>query len=72
MDDLSHLFVAQHLALDKLTDLVGIEQINHSAAQCPERLQTHLEAFMRFEVALIGQVHVGYADMLHSGNERRA
>ena len=57
MEDLSHLSEAQHLALDKLTALVGIDQINHIVAQGPEELQARLKAFMRYEATLIGQVH---------------
>ena len=36
---------------------MGIDQINHIVAQSPEELQARLEAFMRYEAALIGQVH---------------
>ena len=57
MEDLSQLSEAQCLALDKLTALVGIEQINHIVAQDPEELQARLEAFMRYEATLLGQVH---------------
>ena len=57
MEDLSYLSEAQRLALDKLTALVGIDQINHIVAQGPEELQARLEAFMRYEATLIGQVH---------------
>ena len=63
MEDLSYLSEAQRLALDKLTALVGIDQINHIVAQGPEELQARLEAFMRYEATLIGQVqdHVASA-----------
>ena len=57
MEDLSHLSEAQRLALDKLTARVGIDQINHVVAQGPEVLHARLEAFMRYEAALIGEVH---------------
>ena len=54
MEDLSHLSEAQRLALDKLTALVGIEQISDIVAQGLEELQARLEAFMRYEATLIG------------------
>ena len=60
MEDLSYLFEAQCLALDKLTALVGIDQIrpiNHIVAQDPEVLHARFEAFVRYQVALIGQAH---------------
>ena len=57
MEDLSHHSEAQYLALDELTALVVIEQINHIVAQGPEVLHARLEASMRYEAALIGQVH---------------
>ena len=56
MEDLSHLSEAQRLALDTLTSLVGIEQINHIVVHGPEVLQAQLESFMRYEAALICQV----------------
>ena len=54
MENLSHLSEAQRLALDKLTALVGIEQISDIVAQGLEELQARLEAFMRYEATLIG------------------
>ena len=54
MEDLSHLSEA---ALDKLTALVGIDKINHILAQGLEELQARLEAFMRYEATLLGQIH---------------
>ena len=57
MEVLSYLSEAQRLALDKLTALMGIDQINLIVAQGPDVLQACLEAFMRYEEALIGQVH---------------
>ena len=57
MENLSHLSEAQRLALDKLTALVGIEQISDIVAQGLEELQARLETFMRYEATLIGQVH---------------
>ena len=62
MEDRSHLSEVQCLALDKLTALVGIDQINHIVNQGPEVLQARLEAFMRYETALIGQVHDHYTE----------
>ena len=63
MEDLFQLSEAQSLALDKLTALVRIDQINHIVAQGPEELQARLEAFMRYEATSIGQVddHVASA-----------
>ena len=74
MEDLSHLSDAKHLALNKFTALVGIQQINHNVDQGHEVLQARLGAFMRYEAALIGQVHdhVGYADTLYSDIRSRA
>ena len=57
MEDLSHFSEAQRFALNKLTALVGIDLISHIVAQGPEMLQAHLEAFMRYEAALNGQVY---------------
>ena len=57
MDDLSYISEAQRLALDMLTALVGIDQINHIVAQGSEELQARLVAFMRYEATLISQVH---------------
>ena len=60
MEDLSYLSEAQRLALDKLTALIGIEQIDHMVAQGPDELQARIQAFMRYEAALIGH-HVASA-----------
>ena len=57
IEDLSYLSEAQRLALEKLTALVGTDQINHFVAQSFDELQARHEAFMRYEAALIGQVH---------------
>ena len=57
MEDLSHLSEAQRLALDKITALVRIDQINHIVGKGLRELQARLEAFMRYEATLIGQVH---------------
>ena len=64
MEDIYHLYEAQRLALDKLTALVGIKQINHIVAQGPEVMQARLEAFMRYEAALFGQVHDHVASIM--------
>ena len=37
--------------------MIGVEQIDHIVTQGSEVLNTRLEAFMQFEVTLIGQVH---------------
>ena len=37
--------------------LIGVEQIDHIVARGPEMLNARLEAIMRFEAMLIGQVH---------------
>ena len=52
-----NLSEAQRLALDKLTALVGVDQVDQIVAQGPGVLTARLEAFMRFEATLIGQVH---------------
>ena len=57
MESLAHLSEAQRLALDKLTALIGVDQIDQIMAQGPDVLIARLEAFMRFEATLIGQVH---------------
>ena len=57
MENVSYLSEAQHLVLEKLTALVGIEQINHIVAQGPEVLHARLVAFMRNKAAPIGRVH---------------
>ena len=57
MERPAYLSGAQRLALDKLRALIGVEQIDHIVAQGPEVLNARLEAFMRYEAALIGQVH---------------
>ena len=57
MEILSLLSEAHRLALDKLTALVGVVQVDHIVAQAPEVLNARLEAFMRYEATLIGQVH---------------
>ena len=57
MEDLSHRFEAQHFVLEKFTALVGIEQINHIVDQGFEVLQARLDASMRYEATLIGQIH---------------
>ena len=52
-----NLSEAQRLALEKLTALVGVDQVDQIVAQGPDVLIARLEAFMRFEATLIGQVH---------------
>ena len=57
MESLAYLSKSQCLALDKLKALIGVEQIDHIVAQGPEVFNARLEAFMKFEATLIGQVH---------------
>ena len=57
MEILTHLTEAQRLALDELTALIGVEQIDQIMAQGPKVLNARLEDFMRYEAALIGQFH---------------
>ena len=57
MENQIHLSEAQRLALDKLSAFVGPEQIETLLAQGPEKLIARLEAFMRYEATLLGQVH---------------
>ena len=76
MEDLSHLFESQRLALDKLAALVGIDQINHIVVQRSDVLQARLKEFMRFlrlyKLVKFMTCNVGYADTLHSGFKSRA
>ena len=57
MENISHLSEAQCLAFDKLKRLIGHDQLDQLVAQGPEVLNARLEAFMRYEASLIGQVH---------------
>ena len=57
MKDLSYLYGAQRLTLDRFTALAGINQINHIVAQGPDELHPRLEVFLRYEAASIDQVH---------------
>ena len=57
MENKIHLFEAQRLALDKLSAFVGPDQIEVLLAQGPETLIARLEALMRYEATLLGQVH---------------
>ena len=57
MENISHLSEAQCLAFDKLKSLIGHDQLDQLVAQGPEVLNARLEAFMRYEASLIGQVH---------------
>ena len=52
-----HLSEAQRLALDKLSAVVGPDQIEVLLSQGPKILNARLEAFMRYEATLLGQVH---------------
>ena len=55
---MAHLFDAQHLDLDKIRALIGIQQNSDPiASQSPEVLSARLEAFLRFGATLIRQVH---------------
>ena len=64
MESLAYLSEAQHLTLDKLRALIGVEQIDHIVAQGPEVLNAWLEAFMQLEATLIGQVHDHVASVM--------
>ena len=57
MESVAHLSEAQRVALDKLRALIGADQVDQIVAQGPEVLKARLEAFMRYEAILIGQVH---------------
>ena len=48
---------SQRLALNKLRSLIGVDQIDHIVAQGPEVLNARFEAFMRYKITLIEQVH---------------
>ena len=61
---LDHLSQAQRLALNKLRASIGADQIDHIVAQGPEVLNARLEAFIRFEATLIGQVHDHVASVM--------
>ena len=47
---------AQRAAYDKLKTLFGLEHVEFIISQGPEVLHARLEAFMRYEASLIGQV----------------
>ena len=49
MKDLSHLYEAQRLTLDRLTELARIDQINHIVDQGFDELHSRLEVFLRYE-----------------------
>ena len=57
MEILTHLTEAQRLALDELTALIGVEQIDQIMAQGPKVLNARLEVCMRYKTTLVGQVH---------------
>ena len=56
MEQFAHLSDSQRAALVKLTALLGTDEINLLAAHGPEVLSARLDAFMQYEMALIGQV----------------
>ena len=64
MENLFYLSEAQRLALNKVTALMGIDQIDHIVAQGSEVLHSRLEAFMHYEATLIGQVYDHVASAL--------
>lgn len=55
---------AQRRALEKLTALIGVEQVQNIVAKGPEELTARLEAFTQFEQMLIGQVHDHVASVM--------
>ena len=57
MEDFPRLSEAQRVALEKLKELMGADQVDHIMAQGPEALSARLDAFMRYESTLIGQIH---------------
>ena len=57
MENISHLSEDQCLAFEKLKALIGADQLDHIVSLGPEVLNARLEAFMRYEASLIGQVH---------------
>ena len=56
MEQFAHLSDSQRAALVKLTALLGTDEINLLAAQGPDVLSARIDAFMQYEMALIGQV----------------
>ena len=56
MEQFAHLSDSQRAALVKLTALLGTDEINLLAAQGPDALSARIDAFMQYEMALIGQV----------------
>ena len=52
-----NLSEAQRLALEKLSALIGSDQVENIVAQGPEVLMARLEAFLSYEVTLLAQVH---------------
>ena len=57
MECFAHLYEVQKLALNKLKALIEVDQIDYIMVQGSEVLNARLEAFMRYETTLIGQVH---------------
>ena len=47
----------QRLALEKLSALIGSDQVEHIVAQGPEVLLARLDAFRSYEATLLGEVH---------------
>ena len=56
MDQFAHLSDSQRAALVKLTALLRTYEISLLAAQGPDALSARIDAFMQYEMALIGQV----------------
>uniref|UniRef100_M4BJG2 Uncharacterized protein n=1 Tax=Hyaloperonospora arabidopsidis (strain Emoy2) TaxID=559515 RepID=M4BJG2_HYAAE len=63
-----NLSEAQGLALEKLTVLVGNEQVDLILAQGPDVIRARLDAFIQFESTLIGQVHAHLASAMPTRN----
>ena len=55
MEQFAHLSDPQRAALVKLATLLGTDEINILATQGPEVLSARIDAFMQYEMALIGQ-----------------
>ena len=52
-----NLSEAQRLALEKLSALIGSDQVKNIVAQGPEVLLARLDAFVSYEATLLGEVH---------------
>ena len=57
MKNFPRLSEAQRVALEKLKELMGADQVDHIMVQGPEALSARLDAFLRYESTLIGQIH---------------